>query len=413
MRVKEVNNRKTTTSAAHSSLCGGSTAGLRLACSASRIEEAKAPRETTYAADRGTALHEVTETGLKEGLSDDDIIKQFQGVVIKNKDMEHAITITRELIQSKVLPALAFTDETIPHGASMYSEAKVKMLRKPSAPRTFEDIDGAYGTADIVFTDALSNRHGVIDFKFGDGWIVRADDNDQGRFYLTCAIMSGLLPVVDSYEFWIFQPAEKLEPDNYASCGVYTLDELRRFNVDLHDALTTEPKHTPGAHCANCKGKLTCPAYRDFVRGVEKTDIDGIKTSELANLLNMVKSLRQFASDVEAAALRQARAGRVIPGYKLEPAQGNRAWRDEDKAGKALARKGLSAKERHELSLISPTQALKALRKMRLPDIEIERFEDLHIFRPDTGEKLVPLKHGEVDASAMTKLAEALAARGK
>lgn len=414
MRVQELQRRKPTDSKAHSNVVGGSTAKLRLACSGSRVMEADIVRETSVYADRGTALHHVCEVALNEQLSDADVLAQFQGVALKLDDMQYTIDLTPELITRKVWPALQFTDDVVPPTATLYTEAKVGLQFGPGragGDLDMLEIDGAFGTGDLVWSCTQTNRHGVGDFKFGEGRIIRADDNDQGRFYLTGAIMRGLLPVVDEYEFWIFQPADKLDPSEYASKGVYTLADLVRFNRDLHDAITSEPVFTPGPHCGDCKGKLACAAYKEFMFGVveRKTDIPGMKLSELAKLYGMVKTLRQTAEDIEAAVLRNARAGLVISGYQLEPALGHTAWVDETAAEQALARKGVDVKDRRVVRTISPTQALKKLADIGTPKKEIDRFAKTHTHRPTNGDKLVPIKKG-APATGVAGMAEALTA---
>lgn len=408
---------------AHSSVVGGSTAGIRLACNASRLEDQKVPRESSTYADRGTALHHVVEQAINGDLTDDEVLAQFTGVAIskttspKLKDMVHTIDLTAELLTAKVLPALAYLDEVVPRDARLDVEKHVPMTWSMNMVEHRDIIGmtgivGASGTGDIFFDYAPDGRAGVIDWKFGDGIMVSAENNDQMRFYLVLGIMNGLLPVQDEYEAHIFQPAESREPADYGSMAIYRLDDLVRFSRDLADAINGPIVYNFGEHCAKCKGKLTCPLYQSKIRSVIETDVAGLSGQELAKMLKLVPSLMAFATEVKAAALRNAQLGVEIPGYALEPALGNSAWRDEDSAWKALGRMGLAADERTVKKTVSPTAAMTMLKRIGTEVKQMERFSKTHIFRPDNGERLVEASSESEAKGAVKRLAEAMKARG-
>lgn len=399
-----------TDTAAHSAVVGGSTAEVTLLCNASRIEREKAPRETNAYADRGTALHHVVEQAITADLTDDEVLKQFTGVAIKLPGMIHTIDLTAELLTAKVLPALGYLDTVVPRTADLKVELKIGM--RGTEGSDFAHVEGAFGIGDVLFEDRDNGRAGGIDWKFGDGIMVSAENNDQARFYLTAAIMSGWLPIQEEYEFHIFQPAESRDPADYGSMAVYRLDDLVRFSRDLADAINGPIVYNPGGHCARCKGKLTCKAYQAMITTAVETDVAGLSGQELAKMLKLVPSLAAFATEVKAAALRNAQLGVEIPGFALEPALGNSAWRDEDAAWKALGRMGLAADERTVAKTISPTQAVVELKKLGTEVKQLERFSKTHIFRPDNGERLVEAKNEAQAKGAVKRLAEALKARG-
>lgn len=398
-------------------MVGGSTAGIRLLCNASRVEEQKAPRESNVYADRGTALHHVVEQAINGDLTDDEVLAQFTCVAVKLKDMVHTVDLTAELLTAKVLPALVYLDEVVPRDARLDVEKHVPLTRSMNMVEHrdiigMSSIPGASGTGDIFFDYVPDGRCGVIDWKFGDGIMVSAENNDQMRFYLVLGIMNGLLPVQDEYEAHIFQPAESRDPADYGSMAIYRLDDLVRFSRDLADAINGPIVYNPGGHCAKCKGKLTCKAYQAMITTAVETDVAGLSGQELANMLKLVPSLAAFATEVKAAALRNAQLGVEIPGFALEPALGNSAWCDEDAAWKALGRMGLAAKDRTVVKTISPTQAVVELKKLGTEVKQLERFSKTHIFRPDNGERLVEAKNESEAKGAVKRLAEALKARG-
>jgi hypothetical protein len=255
-----------------------------------------------------------------------------------------------------------------------------------------------------------------VDWKYGDGYIVEAENNDQARFYLAGAVHGGHLPKRESYVFWIFQPSAKLSPSKYASRAVYTRKDLERFTGDLADSIgewrAGRAKYNAGAHCAHCKGKLGCPAYKELLTTATKVDIKGMTPAELGYWKGMRPALTAFMNEVDAAAYRNASAGRLIPGYKLEPALGDSAYVDEGAALAALGRLGVAADRRTVTKAISATQALVALEEIGTPKDVIERFAKRHIHRPNNGERLAKLKEGEPSGDAMSRLATAMKARG-
>lgn len=425
---------------AHSTVVGGSNAGLRLRCSASRVEEAKAGRSTNKWADRGTVLHHVIEEALRDDLETATIVRKWDGVsvgpdgTVQLDDIVHTIDLTAELLRQKIAPAIAYFDDVVPQSAKLFLEKKIGLYVPETTPHAesdeifdagFEIVDGAFGTGDVIATKLKAPvdeqgrpRYlpGVIDWKFGDGVMVPAADNDQMRFYLVGAIMHGWLPIVPEYVAHIFQPADSLHEDEFGSMAVYTLEDLVRFNRDLKDAIAQPPVHVTGAHCAKCNGRLTCKAFNDLLTTAVVTDVPGMTADELAQQLRLLPAYAKFIEDIKAAALRNAQAGVDIPGYALEPALGNSDWNDAAKAERALALKGVGVHERRVVKTVSPTQALKLLKDLGTPEKEVERFKKTHIYRPNNGEKLVAVKDGDKGngnpRAAMKRLGAALAARG-
>lgn len=392
---------------AHSTVVGGSTASLVLKCSGSIIETQYAPVEEWKSwSARGSALHTIVEEALRDDLSPHQIYDGFVGV-----EMEQ-IAITAELIASKILPALDFFDSTVPQNADVHVEIKVDFPGYKWENDALPNINGAFGTGDVFFSCDETNRHGGIDWKFGDGHIVEAKDNDQGKFYLCGAIAGGWLPIVEEYEFWIFQPSPMLATDQVAKKAIYTLGELVDFAWDLHDAVTGAPTYETGEHCKWCKGKLTCAPYNELITTAVKTDVGKLSTQDLAKMLEMVPGILAFCGEVKTAALRNAHDGLTIPGWTLVDAEGDRVFKDEQAALGALSRLGLGRKETVSPKAISAPQALALLRKMSTPEKEVLRFEKRHIERPDNGKRLVKAAPGADTRGAMERLGAAMKARG-
>lgn len=380
----------------HSSVVGGSTAGRVLACNYSIDLNRNLPQEAwnIYAAT-GSALHEVMELCLRE-----PTIHPYDEIGFSKK---HKVEVTRDLIDRKVLPALKWYDDNFGPIADCYIEEHVNFGDKIVCPTTGEL---AFGTADVVyFADDDAPRSGlvkpgecgVIDWKFGDGHIVPAEDNDQMRFYLAAAVHNGLLPMRDVYVAHIFQPSEKLAPEQYASRGVYTGEDLYDFAKRLAAAVSGERRAVVGDWCKNCKGKLRCDALKKSMSGAMQTDVEDLDNVAIGRLLDKRTAIDAFFKDVEQAATRALRNGIKIPGYDLVAGLGNRAWINEDAADAALARVGLDVKARRETKLISPAVAEKVLRERQTDVTAVGKLFAKHVTRPTTAERLVKIsKDGDV-----------------
>lgn len=418
----------------HSSLVGGSNAAVTLICSGSIDERRKAgPDHNKYAAE-GTCLHTIMEQAIDRNLSDAQVMKAFDGAlwadllhVPEEIEAYGSNNITAEMIENKIWPALACFDDIVPKEADFWLEEKLSFAKVDGSPieEGFCISQGGAtgsGTADVLFEvwdvaaagtlaeGEICTRAGLIDYKFGEGYIVDPEDNAQFKFYLAAAIHEGKLPIVDEYEAWVIQPAGKLSEDRYARKAVYTFDELRDFTLDLRESVDGPRKYETGAHCKLCNGKMTCAAYKGLLSRVEKTDVAGLDARQLADMLELTETLTAFVKDVKEAALRNARNGVKIPGYKLEPGQGDRTWQDEKAAWLALGRIGLAANDRTIKKTIRAPQALAKLKKMGTPAKQLTRFEARHVYRPETAERLVKLKPGETDTDAFSKLAKAMEA---
>jgi hypothetical protein len=369
------------------------------------------------------------EQAIDRNLSDAQVMKAFEGAlwadllrVPEEIEAYGSNKITRELIEAKIYPALACFDSIVPKTADFWLEHKLSFAAIDGSPieegfHISHPVQGdGSGQADVIFEEwtktpdgEVCTRAGLIDYKFGEN-VIDPEDNAQFKFYLAAAIHEGALPIVDEYEAWVIQPAAKLSEDRYARKAVYTFDELVSFALDLRESVDGPRKYETGAHCKGCNGKLTCAAYKGMLSRVEKTDVAGLNAKQLAEMLDIVGALTAFVKDVQETALRNARNGVKIPGYRLEPGLGDRKWQDENAAWLALGRMGLAANDRTVKKTISAPQALAKLTKMGTPEKQLNRFEARHVYRPETAERLVKAKPGEVDGDVFAKLAKAMEA---
>ena len=105
------------------------------------------------------------------------------------------------------------------------------------------------------------------------------------------------------------------------------------FNRSLPGMARTREKDAElviGEHCRFCPAKGHCPALKnevfEFPVGIDPTHLDD---AELGAILDKLKALETVKSTFEAEALRRARRGDKVPGYKLVKKKANRTWKEK------------------------------------------------------------------------------------
>ena len=166
----------------HSSIVGGSTAKRVINCPASVALCAKMPpKPSSTFADRGTLLHDAISQ-----------ILDTNADVINMKYNDHILT--QELYDEKIVPALAFLDEINVDGSLEYAvESRVGFGAL---------LPGVFGSADLL--GRIGDRAIVLDWKFGDGVVVDAVENEQGMFYAAAAMHTSGVE-------WVFKDADEIE----------------------------------------------------------------------------------------------------------------------------------------------------------------------------------------------------------
>lgn len=324
---------------AHSTIVGGSTAKRVIRCPASVELAAKAPpRPPSKYAEEGSLLHEAITQALFD----------------RNTDWQIGLTGDQ---QDKVNIAVTLFDEVDP---------KCEMQMSLEKHVEFGDVlPGAFGSCDLI--GRLGDKVIILDWKFGDGVMVDAEENEQLMFYAAAAMRTRDCN-------WAFNGAKTIEciiiQPPYIRRWETTFDRIRLFERELIHAVKVstqpEPPMKIGDHCKFCPAKPTCPAMTGAVDRALQTKIDAVDTAELSRYLTVADQLENWISDVRALALQMLESNATVPGYKLVAKRATRQWVDET-AAKAALLASLPESEVMESKLISPAQAEKKLKKLKLP----------------------------------------------
>ena len=377
--------------APHSNIVGGSTAKRVIACPASvKLAQQMPPKPSSKYADEGTLLHNIMD----EVLMDNRKPEEFIGTEL------NGVVVTAELIETKVLPALAALDEIDPD-KQMDFECEIIV--------GFNDVlPGVFGSADLI--GRIGNRAIVLDWKFGDGVDVPVEENPQAMFYAAAAMRTYVSKWAflgaSEIECVIVQPTARTPVKRW----VTTPDRIRAFERDLFAAvkaaLGPKPDMAAGDHCRWCPAKPICPLLTGSVDRALQAQIKALDAPLIGEMLTKADLLEQWITDLRALAFQMLQAGGTVPGYKLVPKRATRQWVDPEKARAALEDLGLDQTELMETKLLSPAQAEKVLKKHKLamPDDLIVAVSSGDTLASEDDPRPASLQIGRQLAAALSKL---------
>jgi hypothetical protein len=223
------------------------------------------------------------------------------------------------------------------------------------------------GTADYVTYSAKQRLLRVVDFKYGAGVFVSADDNKQAMIYALGALLSLNKPA-DVVEVYIVQPRfEGAEP--VRSFKFPALDLLDFAGTLGTGAEKTRQPNAPliaGAWCKKtfCPNAATCPELERMQNAVIKQEFAAAVPYDPAILktaLDQIPLVEQRIAAIKAFAYERACAGDAIPGYKLVAKKAMRQWTDRAAVVKWADERAIDPYETPELK--SPAQLEKGLGK--------------------------------------------------
>ena len=334
----------------HSNIVGGSTAKRVINCPGSvALVQKMPPKPSSSYADEGTLLHDT----IADHLATLQPLESYLNW--KHEDQ----TLTQELIDDKLVPALAALDEIDPEQKMDYEvETRVG----------FGDLlPGVFGSTDFV--GRIGDRAIVLDWKFGSGVVVTAEENEQLMFYAAAAMRTDALK-------WAFDGVTEIEciivQPPVIRRWVTTPERIKEFEQTLVQAVKQaqqpDAKLAAGEHCRWCAAKPVCPKMTGAVDRALLVQLKEIDVDTLGRYLKNADLLEDWIKDLRGLALQLLEKDLPVPGYKLVQKQARRKWTDESAAKQALLDMGLKESVVVETSVMSPAQAEKALKK---------RFSDL------------------------------------
>ncbi len=245
-------------------------------------------------------------------------------------------------------------------------------------------VPNGFGTGDcLIVADKVLH---IIDFKYGLGILVEAENNPQMMCYALGAleIYDGIYDI-DTVRMTIFQPRR----ENISTYEMDKKDLLHWANTILKPtaelAYVGEGDFKAGDHCQFCKVKATCRKRAEHNLEMARYDFEMptiLDKSEIAAILPRIDDLVAWAGDIKEYALQQAMSGTEYPGYKVVEGRSVRKYTDEEAVATAVTDAGYDPYEKKVLGITAMTSLLGK-----------KRFEELlsgFITKPPGRPTLVP-----------------------
>ncbi|CAB5222855.1 Protein of unknown function DUF2800 [uncultured Caudovirales phage] len=371
----------------HSNVVGGSTAKRVINCPASvKLVQKMPPKPSSEHADRGTLLHNV----IAELLEFDKKPEQCIGAQYKDQ------TLTQELIDEKIIPALAALDEIDPDKTMEY------MVETRVAFGDF--LPGVFGSTDLL--GRKGKRAIVLDWKFGDGVLVDAVENPQLLFYAAAAMRT---PAAS----WVFEGVEEIEciivQPPAIRRWVTTLARVKEFEQELLYAVRLsswpEPPMQEGDHCRWCAAKPICPRMTGAVERALKAKLIEMPAQQIAAQLRQADMVESYITDLRALAFDMLQNGVDVPGYKLVAKQARRQWVDKAKI-EAWADVNNIEDAYEPPTIKSPAQLEKVLKKAKIefPADMVVSVSSGDTLAADTDPRPAVLQIGKQLTAALSKI---------
>lgn len=217
-----------------------------------------------------------------------------------------------------------------------------------------------FGTGDciIVADDVLH----IIDFKYGLGVLVEAENNPQMMCYALGAldIYDGIYDI-KTVKMTIFQPRR----DNISTFEMNKKELLNWADNILAPAAKLAYEGTgefkAGDHCQFCKIKADCRKRAEYNLELAKYDFEmpaNLEDTEIAAILPRADELVAWVNDIKEYALQQALSGTVYDGYKVVEGRANRKYTEEDAVAYAVKDAGFDPFEKKLLGITAMTSLL-------------------------------------------------------
>ena len=332
----------------HSKIVGGSTASRVIHCPGSVALVAKMPeQEGSSYANEGSLLHEAIAVVLDTACPPEDMVG-FEA---------HGLTLTEDLLDRKLQVALDLLHDYDP-------EAKLEYITEATVD--FGDLlPGVFGSSDIV--GRLNGRAVILDWKFGDGVMVEAEENMQLMFYAAAAMRTAscqwAFDGVTEVECVIIQPP-------YIRTWTTTVDRIRKFERQLTRAVASSAiPNAPlnlGDHCRWCTAKPVCPLKSGQLDRARLAAMKEIDVGKLTEYLAAADAVEDFIKSCRALAHDMLEKGVPVPGYKLVAKRATRHWADPTTAKARLLELGLTETDVTKTELLSVAQSEKVLKKHKI-----------------------------------------------
>ena len=334
-------------------LLSASSADRWLHCPPSaRLSESYEDKGSDYAAE-GTDAHSLCEYKLKMALG------------MKADDPTETLSWFNQEMDDHATGYAAYVLEQVEAAKESCSDPVVLIEQRVDFSRW---VKQGFGTADcIIIADGTLQ---IIDFKYGLGVLVSAEENPQIMCYGLGALeIFDCLYEIDTVRMTIYQPRR----ENLSTYELSREDLLRWADETLKPAadlaFAGDGNFLCGEWCGFCKAKNACRARAKANLELAKYEfkLPPLLTDEdVEEILSKVDDLVAWASDIKDYALQQAISGKVWTGFKLVEGRSNRKYINDAAVAAAVEEAGFDP---YEQKLLGITAMQKLLGKSRFEEV--------------------------------------------
>ena len=230
-------------------------------------------------------------------------------------------------------------------------------------------VQSGFGTGDCVLSSD-GTLH-IVNFKYGRGVLVEAEDNPQMKLYALGALeIFDCLYDIDTVSMTIYQP-RRANVSTFTLTRQELLDWAETVLVPTAElAYAGDGEYHCGEWCQFCKAKADCRerarANMELAR-YEFRQPPLLTDEEVEEILGKLDSLMDWASDIKDYALQAAISGKHWSGYKLVEGRANRRYTDENAVVAAVKAAGYDPYD--EPKLLGVTAMTTLLGRKQFNDI--------------------------------------------
>ena len=221
-------------------------------------------------------------------------------------------------------------------------------------------VPDGFGTGDcLIIADKVLQ---IIDFKYGLGILVEAENNPQMMCYALGALQlfDGIYDI-NSVSMIIYQPRRE-NISTYEISKEKLLDWAENILAPTAAlAAKGEGEFKAGGHCQFCKVKATCRKRAEYNLSLARYDFEmpaTLEDDEIEVILSKVDELIAWGSDVKEYALQAAVNGKAWKDWKVVEGRSVRKYRDEDLIANTVIRAGFDPYEKKVLGITAMTKLL-------------------------------------------------------
>lgn len=262
----------------------------------------------------------------------------------------------------------SYTDDYVAFVMELYAQAKQvcpdpQLLIEQRLDFSCYVPDG-FGTGDCILV-ADKTLH-IVDFKYGQGILVEAEENPQMMLYALGALrIFDCLYEVEQVSMTIFQPRR----ENVSTWTISVADlkawAEKTLMPKAEMAFKGEGEYAPGAWCQFCKAAVRCRARAEAKLQLAQYEFKApplLTDEEIEDILGKLDDLTRWANEIMAYAQDAAiNHGKEWHGFKLVESRTNRKYTDEDAV--AAAAKAAGFTDIYKQSLITLTEMERLMGK--------------------------------------------------